>query len=357
MSFSDYDVVVAGAGPAGSAAAITLARAGVNVLLVDRERRPTLPVGESLPPVATTILSELGVIERLGSLLEPSFGTQSAWGSDRVTDVDFIFDARGCGWRLDRARFDAALRELARDAGAELMSVDVRADMRTDMCAVERARFVVDATGRAARVARARGATRQSEGNLVAFAALFAAECRAGEGDEDSRVLVESVRDGWWYTARLPNGNRLTVFLTDAPGTAARRAMQPAGFDAMLERSVHVAARLRETGYMRATAPQSFPANSAVLTTVAGPDWIAVGDAAASFDPLSSQGIYTALYTGVTGAHAILSRIDGDETSLAGYDQRVREIFDAYRVRLAEYYGMEERWRDAPFWASRQSCS
>ena len=361
------DVLVAGAGPAGSATAATLARAGMRVVLVDRDRRPALPVGESLPPVATTILGELGVADRMRPDHEPSYGTQSAWGDDTLSDTDYIFDPRGPGWRLDRIRFDRMLRESAISSGALMRRAQVRnvtrdADGGVTVVATgaggeqrTRARFVVDATGRPARIARALGAERRSTDELVAFGATFTATDDAASADRDSRVLVESVREGWWYTARLPRGQRLAVFLTDASCEVARLAATAKGFDALLERTVHVGARLGSAGVARTSAPAAFRANSAALRSAGGESWIAVGDAATSFDPLSAQGIYTALYTGVAGAQAILSHAAGEAQALDAYAGRVRSIVDAYRSQLAVFYAAERRWLTEPFWRARSA--
>ena len=357
-----FDVLVAGAGPAGSAAAATLARAGLSVILVDRDRRPTLLVGESLPPVATSILAELGVAHRMRPDHEPSYGTQSAWGDDALADADYIFDPRGHGWRLDRIKFDRMLVESAIAAGARMLRAQVRnvtrnADGGVTVVAAGtggeqrmRARFVVDATGRPARVARALGAERRDTDRLAAFAATFAAADGAALADRDSRVLVESVPEGWWYTARLPQGQRLAVFLTDASSAAARRSATANGFDALLDATRHVGARVRSAGVARTSPPAAFRANSAALGSAGGESWIAVGDAAASFDPLSGQGIYTALYTGVVGARAIVSHAAGEAQALEAYAGRVRSIVDAYRSQLARYYATERRWPTESFW-------
>src|SRR5207247_2461927 len=78
------------------------------------------------------------------------------------------------------------------------------------------ARVLVDATGRAAAVARRLGARRLCHDRLVcAYAVLD------GERAEDGRSLVESCRDGWWYATPLPGGRALAGFFTDAPTSRA----------------------------------------------------------------------------------------------------------------------------------------
>ncbi|MDQ3677764.1 MAG: FAD-dependent oxidoreductase [Actinomycetota bacterium] len=106
-----FDVVVAGGGPAGSAAAIALVRAGRRVLLADpcNAQPPALKIGETLPTVAAVALRDLGLHERIegAGVAIRSTGTSAAWGGDEPVQRDPVVDPHGHGWHLDRTRFDA----------------------------------------------------------------------------------------------------------------------------------------------------------------------------------------------------------------------------------------------------------
>ncbi|HEU0051974.1 MAG TPA: NAD(P)/FAD-dependent oxidoreductase [Longimicrobium sp.] len=364
MSEGRFHALVAGGGPAGAAAALALARGGRRVLLVEGRPRPSFRIGESLAPAARALLRDLGALDRFmadGHLAR--HGNLSAWGAPRVHASDFIFEPHGHGWQLDRARFDASLRACAAEAGAVLRvgtrvartardgdggwEVTLRSADRDE---VARCDWLVDATGRSAALAREHGAARVRHDGLVAFFARFRP---AREGDRDARTLIESAPDGWWYTALVPGGERVVAWLTDADLADRAALLAVEGFVAMLDRSLHVSEVLRKYDYAIAGRPVGADAGGARLERFVGEGWIGAGDAALSFDPLSSQGILTALYTGMRAGEAIHAHLAGDAEALPAYAERLEEIHRAYRENHAVFYGYEARWRELPFWSRR----
>jgi len=349
---SGFDVLIAGGGPAGAVAAHVLARAGRLTMLVDDARPGRRRVGESLPGAARPLLRDLGllgVLER-GPHLQ-SAGNLSAWGSDELVATDFIRDPHGPGWHLDRARFDADLRAAAREAGAELRAARVRSAVPSAAgWSVELsggrvvAAWLIDATGRRAAVARGQGARRRRDDRLVALCAWASAD------DADTRTLMEATADGWWYTALVPGGARVAALHVDAD-TAATLRGAPDAWPARLGRTTHVSARLSGSRWLSPVTGQE--ACGARLDRFTGPGWLAVGDAALSFDPLSSQGIFTALYTGMNGARAVDAALSGSADALDAYTADVERVRAAYLRHHHAYYRVERRWPHEPFWAKR----
>jgi flavin-dependent dehydrogenase len=352
------------------------------VLLLDDSPPGAARVGESLPPAGRSLLRDLGVLEPFladGHLA--SHGNVSVWGTAGTHATDFIFNLQGHGWQLDRARFDALLRGAAADAGVEVRpraaadaGVEVRP--RTTLAAARRevspgdggwtlpvsaaggpeeevrCRWVVDATGRRAAVARRHGAVRLYGDALVAFHARFR-PAPGAEADRDARTRVEAAPDGWWYTALVPSGERVVAYLTD--GDLADRAalLSAEGFTAAVEETEAIRAALAAHGFMIAGRPRGTDAGSACLDRFVGDGWIAAGDAALSFDPLSSQGILNALYTGMRAGEALAAHLAGDGGALGAYAARLDSIVEAYRRNWATYYALETRWPERPFWARR----
>ncbi|HEX2188120.1 MAG TPA: monooxygenase, partial [Longimicrobiaceae bacterium] len=118
------DVAVVGGGPGVSAAALSLrAHApALSVALLEATRYEATRLGETLPPPARRLLEHLGAWDAfLAQGHGESHGTAAAWGAPTPRDNDFVFSARGVGWHLDRAAFDAMLAGRAEAAGAVVL--------------------------------------------------------------------------------------------------------------------------------------------------------------------------------------------------------------------------------------------
>ena len=214
-----------------------------------------------------------------------------------------------------------------------------------------RCRWLIDATGRRGALARRQGVRHHRDDQLVAFFALFRQPC--GPADEDSRTVIEAAPDGWWYTALLPSGRRVVVYLTDADLVRPRALCEKESYLSLLDRTEHIRARLAAHGYVMEGVPRGAPAHSARLARPGGEGWLAVGDAALAFDPLSSQGLLTALFTGMEAANALDAHLSGDAEAVGRYGLRLATIYEAYLRNLATFYSFEARWPGRVFWQRR----
>jgi flavin-dependent dehydrogenase len=358
------EVAVIGGGPAGAAAALALARLGIaTVLVAASAMHPS--VGETLPPAARPVLDRLGlrqIVEGEGYL--PSLGNWSVWGTAEPWGRDFIFNCHGHGWHLDRRGFDALLRAAARNAGAHLVSgttligsapmpgggFRLHLAQRGEFAA----RLVLDATGRAAVFARQRGVRRRAFDRLVGIAAYVVRRTEAPH--EPAVTFVEATAEGWWYSAPLPRDRMVAVLMTDA-GLARSGATSLEGWLDRLAAAPHTAARLSRFGAGLASPPVVVPAASGRLDHFCDRDWLAIGDAAASRDPLSSEGIVEALRNGTSAGVAVHGALGGAHDALAAAAAGLEERWRAYRRAHAKYYAIEQRWPEAPFWRQRHRLS
>jgi flavin-dependent dehydrogenase len=141
----------------------------------------------------------------------------------------------------------------------------------------------------------------------------------------------------------------VAAFMTDGDLAVRSSLRDRDGWLAAADRAP--ATRERIAAYAAGEAmPRVASASTSRLSSVVGPDWLAVGDAAVSFDPLSSQGIITALEEAIEAADAIA---DGSGEAISRYASIVSRRYRDYLVERARYYGAERRWPDAPFWRRR----
>jgi len=345
-----FDTLIVGAGPAGCAAAARLARDGAKAVLVHRPSANQRH-SESLPGAATRALAGAG-LDPIDNVIEGRCGgTLSAWGSDELVVSDAFAAPDGPGWWIDRNRFDSELRHCCVGLGVALLTGRLR-DLRrrgrgwiagTAAGADISARWVIDATGRTAAVARRLGAVRRTGPALVAVHA----RTTTPREQPPARIFLEAEADGWWYVG-ASSQRRISAVAVIDPGDARRLRCQE-----------HFVTRLGALpnlgGFAGAatdwSAPQVSPAGGAWLDTVCGQGWIACGDAALAFDPLSSQGLLGALASGVAAARAITS--GNPCASLTGIEARHKDILAAYDARRYAAYAREQRWARRPFWSSQ----
>lgn len=348
------DVAVVGAGPAGAAAALALA-GQARVVLVDRRAEPEDRIGETLPGAARRLLAGLGLDPEavLADGHAPVWARRSVWGAPRPAELDSMADPDGPGWRLDRRRFEARLRAEAVARGVRLVApADARVARAGDGWTVAAgdlrvaAPLVIDAGGRGGRLLREQAGRPAAQDRLVCVWTHLPLVRRA-----QSVTSLESEPDGWWYTAPLPGGRRLLAFHTDADLLRAT-----GGGERLVERALSLpflSAELADADTARPGPVRTCAAHGARPAAAGGDGWLAAGDASMCFDPLSSQGLFHALYTGRAAGRAALAMLGGDAGAGAAYSAALDRVWDAYVAHRALYYGMERRWPDAPFWRRR----
>jgi 2-polyprenyl-6-methoxyphenol hydroxylase-like FAD-dependent oxidoreductase len=354
----DVDVAVIGGGPAGAGTAVGLARAGFTTALFDRSNRSHQRIGETLPPAANPLLQELGIWNSFRNQKHlPAEGIVSVWNDTRPQFNDFFLSSQGPGWNLDRNRFDTMLLQEGENAGAVVCrdasvvscyrrhpqgwELEFRSAGSTFKVG---SRYLVVASGRIDSGAPFSLKSIVMD-RLVGVTRFF--RC----GDRSRYTLVEATEQGWFYSAGLPSDRFVAVYFTDADIYSRGRKLDPNYWHTQLEKAVHTRDRLRDSSLLGQERIVSAATSRSAQVT--GDGWIGVGDAALSFDPLSSLGIYKALDSTLWACHSIVRAFRGNHTCTS-YANWSDEIFGHYLNLRREFYRAQTRWPESAFWQRRR---
>jgi flavin-dependent dehydrogenase len=318
---------------------------------MEAHRQKAPGVGETLPPECNPLLRSLRLWEafqRSAPIESP--GIVSRWGHPAPTEQDFLSNPHGTGWHVDRTRFDGELcTEAVRSGAALFRGVSARACVRRNgfwVCNGVRGRFIVDATGRNG--LRLEGpASRQTEDTLLVFTMrLSHAE---GGAPGDLRTQIGAVPSGWWYWSPVPDRQSVAMFFTGLAEYRRRLRSEP-----LLGCLGQAPALADLVASGRLLDAKWVAVSSSLRQSLHGNGWLAVGDSASCYDPLSGRGIFKAVQQAQVASQALDLALRGRPDALADYAERVRREFHDYSIQRKSYYAMERRWPSSSFWIERQ---
>lgn len=385
MQNFETDIAIIGAGVGGCIAALALAPF-YSVTLIDKQASPPPRVGESLPPAAKRIFGKLGLTDLLQENHVTSHGLASYWGSEQVQMQDNLRNPDGMGWHVNRQCLEHKLRSAAKGKGVNCLwpfalssskeeenewlltlseqSVDTDGKSISEMQL--KAKVVIDATGRHCTFARQQGARRQQQDRLVS---VWMTYCTPSTEQLSS---IHPTANGWWYSAPIPKLPVACDTVLPSNKTGMARLLSYQTDSDLLEKSLTnsvddlLQAAQRIPG-LEKTLQQIEPgtathhglvaANSSRLMNHQGNNWFAIGDAAMSFDPLSSQGMFNAMASAMQLSDLIAKfGIDSEvgKTTIAfEFHQQLERIWQHYEMHKQYYYAQERRWAKEAFWERR----
>ena len=347
----NYDVIIAGGGPAGSSAAIHLALRGARVLLAEQKKfpRPKL-CGEFISPECITQFERLGVSDRMlesgpSALTETVFYSQA--GASVSVPSDW-FSRGGVALGLSRAEMDERLLQRAGEAG-----VDVREETSVTSLNLESARVVgvnlkthnseepvrapitIDATGRArmlARMAEKSVHLRSQQRELVAFKAHLR-NTRVAHG----ACEIYFYRGGYGGLSSIENGWGNLCFIVNARDVRACQSNADRTVREIVCRNQRASHTLRDAvtnSDWLAVSLEGFGRHSP--TPVDG--LLTIGDAASFIDPFTGSGMLMALESGELVANTITQHWRQlDELQLRTLSEKYRAAYERHfnaRLRL-----------------------
>ena len=366
-------VAIIGGGPAGCCCAIRLIQQGIDdIVIIESSDYQQFRIGESIPPQTKQLFHQLEIWSAfVKQQHQPCYGSRSWWGDNRNGFNDSLLSPYGHGWHLDRQKFNRFLAEQAQSAGVTLLTQcqfktgrlinEKHYNLTLDRQGAEHqlnAKFVVDASGARASFAQTQGSKKQSNHALVSLGRRFIIKDKHYPLSQQTHL--EAVENGWWYAARLPN-DRVLISLTTDPQTAKTfKLHETNNWLDILVNSPNTKALLQGVT-PEDTQPKRYPASSFCLNPATGKNWLAIGDAACTFDPITSGGIIKAMADGVTCADIIagIFKTSGHDThhGLMQYQQMLIQRYQHYLAMRAHYYQQEKRFLNSPFWQKMQAMS
>lgn len=345
------DVIVIGGGPAGTTAATLLAREGLKVTLLEREKFPRFQIGESLLPYNNDLFNRLGVTDQLvtGDFF-PKYGAYFVTGDGKV-GYRFRFDRNLAepytrSFQVKRADFDHLLLKNAAENGVEVreetavVSVDLssseRAVVKTTGETLE-ARFVIDASGHGSVLGQKVG--RKDDAKQLKKIAFFAhyKNVLKDEGREGGSTVIVVLKNAWFWLIPVTDEVMSVGLIVDREHFL-NCGLQP---QELLEKTIadtpFVADRMRDAE--RITQIYARKDFSFLMRNLVGPNYALVGDAAGFLDPIFSTGVFMAMKSADIASAAALERLrTGSMRALNRYEHDMTGALARYFRFILKFY-------------------
>ena len=357
---SSFDVIVIGAGPAGSAAAALLAEQNLRLVVLEREKFPRYHIGESLLPFTCYPLKRLGLLEKMrNSEFVKKYSVQFVSPSGKASQP-FYFSTRyepgvAQTWQVLRSEFDLMLMENARAKGAQVLeettvqellqedgrTVGVRAQTRSGAPLEFRAPMTLDCSGREAFVpTRLNWRVREPKLNKVAVWTYYRGARRDPGLDEGATTVAYVPEKGWfWY---IPQHREMISVGVVAEGKYLTRdgVREPKDiFHREIEQNAwikeHLAAGV-QTGPYYLTSEFSWRSRYCAADGL-----LLAGDSFGFLDPVFSSGVMLALKSGALAADVIRAAFDAGDFSaerFTEYGRVMREGIENMRKLVYAFY-------------------
>jgi len=353
----DADVLIIGAGPAGSVAARLLSKRGRKVVILEKERFPRFSIGESLLPQCMEFLQQagmLGPVEAEGFQLKNGAAFSHA---GKLTEFDFSQKSTP-GWastyQVPRARFDQVLADAAEAGGVpihyrhSIVAADFATPGRARLSSVDAdgtrrdwtASMVLDASGFGRVLPRLLGL--ETPSSLPPRQALFThIEDRVGVEDYDRDKILIAIHpdchEVWYWLIPFSNG-RSSVGVVAPMGFLERRAGSP--LDVLREVALEeprLAQLLAESRFD--TEANRIVGYSANVSRLHGEGYALLGNAGEFLDPVFSSGVTIALKSAALAVPLVDSHLSGLQVDWqADYETALRRGIEVFRAYVDAWY-------------------
>ena len=359
----DCDVIVIGAGPAGTTAAALLSEKGRKVIVLEKEKFPRYHVGESLMPYCYFTFERLGVLDEMKKHEFVEKHSVQFVTKDGRKSQPFYFHQHldghpaGTTWQVERMEFDLMLMKNAVAKGAEVREetevrdflyegervVGVKARDKDGADYELRASLVIDASGRDA-VFQRKNSLRKRDPmlNKVAIWTLFKGAKRDEGLDEGATTVAYLDDKGWFWNIPLRNNIVSSGIVAEADYLFCDGRAPAEIYKREIENNAWIKEHLVEGeqfGEYWVTGEYSYRAEHCCADGL-----LLIGDAFAFLDPVFSSGVFLALKSGELGADAAEAALNADDTSAAAfadYGETLCRAIEVMRKIVYAFYDPE----------------
>lgn len=360
---NQYDVIVVGAGPAGSTAATLLAQHGRRVILLEREGFPRYHVGESLLPFCYDTLNRLGLVEKLNdTAFVKKYSVQFATMDGRMSQPFYFFDhldghPAGQTWQVERADFDLMMTDNAKDHGVEVRfgvsASKVLQDSDGRVTGIEakdehgqtiqlHAPMTIDASGRNGFAANAMGWKRQRDPELNKIALwTYYKGGKRGEGRDEGATTVAYIPEKGWFWHIPMHDDRISLGVVGERSYLYRDGIKDPL--AAMEREIgcnewvkDVMQDAEQFGETWVTGDYSYRSEYSATDGL-----VLTGDAFGFLDPVFSSGVFLALTSGQLAADTVHEALNDNDPSAARFEKYTDEFqhgIEAMRKLVYAFY-------------------
>ncbi|MDW3196446.1 MAG: FAD-dependent monooxygenase [Cytophagales bacterium] len=338
------DVVIVGSGMAGLVLSVLLKEKGVDHVVLSRvENRKTLELPETIPPATLVLLESLNLLELFSKSSSKTFGYHSLWNGNAITNDNFFHhNPYKYGLKLNKKQLLHDLEALVQDHVTPFNNlIEINQSDENVIVEIESnhtlhkisCRIMVDATGRNRAALKHLGISSETFDNQVALSCHL-------PYFKHSRLIhpifTESFEGGWGIVSPLNDQvNGMTLY-AEKGSPILSQLKDYRNWKAALSKTQVLKDFLTDDLNRKVVGGNANSSRAAQLT---GANWLALGDAAFTFDPLSSHGNSNAIYSANFAANAIQSTLTNNgNPSFKHYEDTMGRVFEEYLRQKAKLY-------------------
>ncbi len=338
-------IVVLGAGPAGTVCALGLQRLGYAVTVVASAR--SFAAVEGVSERVLHGLKQAGLELALASVNQACLRQVSWNGASSAQNQEFL---------LDRPVFDAALIAQLRQAGIQV--IEHSAIKLVAQAAGFEIQLKDGQTLSADFLVEARGRQAPASGKGLRGPETISLLNRWQGQSAAPKTTVTSLADGWSWMAQLADGRCYWQLTLDVASANLPSKQQLIDYCAQRRAACSVSQQFfAEQPSIEQIDLHARSSTSTLSQAAVGERWIRIGDAAMAVDPLSGNGIFQSLSSALQAPaviHTLLQRPENQQLAQQFHQTRVENLFMRFARLGRDFYQMEQRWLEQPFWQARR---